>query len=142
MFKRLMTAVLGTRHERERKRIQPIVDEINEHYARLQTVSEAELRGQTGKLRGIIRERTGELEAAIASLREQKRNAADPGERDRLDNELSGQDGRGGREGELREATAEVLDEILPEAFATVREAARRMLGTTVQVKGHDLTWD
>ncbi|NUR35395.1 MAG: preprotein translocase subunit SecA, partial [Gemmatimonadaceae bacterium] len=142
MFKRLMTAVLGTRHERERKRIQPIVDEINEHYARLQTVSEAELRGQTGKLRGIIRERTGELEAAIASLREQKRNAAAPGERDRLDNELSGPDGRGGREGELREATAEVLDEILPEAFATVREAARRLLGTTVQVTGHDLTWD
>ncbi|HEX2777871.1 MAG TPA: hypothetical protein VHM30_00115, partial [Gemmatimonadaceae bacterium] len=142
MFKRLMTAVLGTRHERERKRIQPIVDEINEHYARLQTVPEEELRGQTAKLRGIIREETAELETSIARLREEKRIAADPAERERIDNELSGQDGRGGLEGELREKTAEVLDEILPEAFATVREAARRLVGTTVNVTGHDQTWD
>ncbi|HEX8851067.1 MAG TPA: preprotein translocase subunit SecA [Gemmatimonadaceae bacterium] len=142
MFKRLMTAVLGTRHERERKRIQPIVDEINEHYARLQAVSEAELRGQTEKLRGIIRERTAELEASIARLREQKRTTPDPAERERIDNELSGADGRGGLEGELRDAIAEVLDEILPEAFATVREAARRLVGTTVTVTGHELTWD
>ncbi|NUO64126.1 MAG: preprotein translocase subunit SecA [Gemmatimonadaceae bacterium] len=142
MFKRLMTVVLGTRHERERKRIQPIVDEINEHYARLQAVPDNELRGQTEKLRGIIRERTAELEASIARLREQKRNASDPAERERIDNELSGADGRGGLEGELRDAIAEVLDEILPEAFATVREAARRLVGTTVKVTGHDLTWD
>jgi preprotein translocase subunit SecA len=33
MLKRVISAVLGTRHERERKKIQPIVDEINEHYA-------------------------------------------------------------------------------------------------------------
>ena len=34
------------------------------------------------------------------------------------------------------------LDELLPEAFATVREACRRLLGTTVQVTGHELVWD
>ena len=45
MFKRVISAVIGSRHERERKKIQPIVDEINEHYARLQKVSEEELRG-------------------------------------------------------------------------------------------------
>jgi preprotein translocase subunit SecA len=93
MLKRLITSVMGTRHERERKRIQPIVDEINEHYARLQTVSEAELRGQTEKLRGIIRERTAEIESKIAALREAKRTAADSSERERIDSELSGADG-------------------------------------------------
>ncbi|HKN57744.1 MAG TPA: preprotein translocase subunit SecA, partial [Gemmatimonadaceae bacterium] len=36
----------------------------------------------------------------------------------------------------------EVLDEILPEAFATVREVCRRLLGSKVQVTGHELTWD
>jgi len=51
MFKRVINAVIGTRHERERKKIQPIVDEINEHYARLQSVSEDELRAQTAKFR-------------------------------------------------------------------------------------------
>ena len=35
-----------------------------------------------------------------------------------------------------------MLDEILPEAFATVREAARRLVGTTVIVTGRELTWD
>ena len=51
MFKQIIGAVFGTRHERERRRIQPIVDAINEQYARLQGVSEDELRGQTDKFR-------------------------------------------------------------------------------------------
>ena len=108
MFKRVINAVIGSRHERERKKIQPIVDEINEHYARLQTVSDDELRAQTAKLREIIRERTGELEQRVAELKEAKRGASDAVERERIDNELSGADGRGGAEGELREALAEV----------------------------------
>ena len=63
MLNRIVSAVIGTRHDRERRKIQPIVDEINAEYERLHGVSEEELRGQTEKLRGIIRERTGELEA-------------------------------------------------------------------------------
>ena len=142
MLKRLMTAVLGSRHERERRHIQPKVDEINEHYERLQHVSEAELQRQTEKFRGVIRERTSTLETRIAELRERKRSAADAAEREAIDLELSGADGRGGLEGELRDTTAEVLDDILPEAFATVREAARRLLGSTVVVTGHEMQWD
>jgi preprotein translocase subunit SecA len=142
MIKGLISAVIGSRHDRERRKIQPIVDEINEEYARLQTVSEDELRGQTAKLRGIIRERTHELEARVADLRERKRTASDPAEREKIDLELSGSDGRGGAEAALRREIAEVLDEILPEAFATVREACRRLLGTKVMVTGHELTWD
>src|SRR5690242_18188999 len=142
MLKPLLTAVFGTRHERELKRVQPIVDAINEEYERLQSVSEEELRGQTEKLRGIIRERTAELDAQIAELKARKREATDAEERERIDNELMGVDGQGGLERDLREAIAEVLDEILPEAFATVREAARRLVGTKVMVTGHEMTWD
>jgi preprotein translocase subunit SecA len=142
MFKRVINAVIGTRHERERKKIQPIVDEINEHYARLQGVPEAELRAQTAKFRETIRQRTGALEAQVAALKEQKRNASDPAERDRIDLELGGADGRGGAEGNLRRELGDLLDEILPEAFATVREASRRLVGTTVMVTGRELTWD
>ena len=142
MFKRVISAVIGSRHERERKKIQPIVDEINEHFARLHDVSDAELRGQTEKFRTIIAERTRELERQAAELRERKRGASDAAERDRIDAELNGPDGRGGVDGELREAMAEVLDEILPEAFATVREGARRLVGTPVMVTGRELTWD
>jgi preprotein translocase subunit SecA len=142
MLKRVISAVIGTRHERDRKKIQPIVDEINEQYARLQNVSDEELRGQTEKLREIIRERTGALEARVVELKEQKHSASDPAERDRIDAQLSGADGRGGAEGELRTAIAEVLDEILPEAFATVREGARRLMGTTLSVTGREQPWD
>ena len=142
MLKPILTVVFGTRHEREMKRVRPIVDEINAEYERLQTVSEDELRGQTEKLRGIVRERTAELERRIAELKERKRQAADPAERERIDDELGGPDGRGGLEGELRETLSDVLDEILPEAFATVREAARRLLGTKVMVTGHEIVWD
>jgi preprotein translocase subunit SecA len=138
----MLSGVFGTRHDRERKRVQPIVDEINEQYARLQTVSEEELRGQTEKFRALIRERTGDIEARIAELREQKRVTADPAAREQIDNELSGVDGRGGAESELRVAVAEVLDEILPEAFATVREAARRLLGTKLSVTGQEMEWN
>src|SRR5918912_1966565 len=116
MIKRVISAVLGSRHERERRRIQPIVDEINAWDEKLQRVSEEELRGQTEKLRGIIRERTAELEARVASLKEQKRTASDAKERERLDIELSGADGRGGVEGDLRQTIADTLDEILSEA--------------------------
>jgi len=142
MLKSIVNRVFGTRHERERRRVQPIVDAINEQYERLQSVSEEELRGQTAKFREILRERTAALEARAAELRAAKRSASDPAERERLDSELSGADGRGGVDAELREAIADTLDEILPEAFATVREAARRLVGTTVVVTGNELAWD
>jgi preprotein translocase subunit SecA len=142
MLKGIMAGVFGTRHDRERKRVQPIVDDINAEYERLQGVSEDELRSQTERFRERIRAATGELEAKIAELKEQKKVTADPGEREELDLELSGADGRGGVEGELREATAEILDELLPEAFATVREAARRLVGTTVTFTGQQQPWN
>ena len=142
MFNKLIGAVFGSRHERERKRVQPIVDDVNEEYARLQSVSDAELQGQTAKFRTIIESRTAELRGRIDALKESKRVAADPDERSEIDTELGGADGQGGVEAKYRETLAEVLDEMLPEAFATVREAARRLLGTAVQVTGQPITWD
>ena len=142
MLKGMLANVFGTRHERERKRVQPIVDAVNEEYERLQSISEEELKGQTERFRERIREATGELETRVAELKEVKRTASDPAEREQIDLELSGADGQGGVEADLRQATADVLDEILPEAFATVREAARRLLGSTVKVTGHEQQWN
>ena len=142
MLKGLIGKVFGTRHERERKRVQPILAEIHEIERRLSSLSDEEIQGQTAKFRGILAERTGPIEARIAELKAAKHATADSVERDRLDTELQGVDGRGGAEAELRAAIAETLDDLLPEAFATVREAARRLKGTTVMVTGHELTWD
>src|SRR6185436_1146186 len=115
MLKRLVSAVVGSRHERERRRIQPIVDQINEWDEKLQRVSEEELRGQTARFRQLLAERTTDLETRVAELKEQKRVAKDAAERERIDQQLGGADGRGGVEGELRETIATTLDEILPE---------------------------
>ena len=36
----------------------------------------------------------------------------------------------------------ETLDAILPEAFAVVKQACRRMIGQSFDVKGEQMTWD
>ena len=46
MLKKIATSLFGTRHAREMKRVQPIVDAINQEYERLHSVSEEELRSQ------------------------------------------------------------------------------------------------
>ncbi len=142
MFKRVLTAFMGTRHERERKRLQPILDSVHEHEARLANASEETLRNQTAKFRGLLHERTHDLETRIAELKEAKRTASEASERERIDTELGGVDGSGGLEADLRRTIAETLDEILPEAFATVREASRRLMGTTVTVTGREQQWN
>ncbi|MBK7908423.1 MAG: preprotein translocase subunit SecA [Gemmatimonadetes bacterium] len=142
MLKKLIGAVFGTRHEREQRRVQPIVDDINGHYARLRDLSDADLQGQTARFRATIEERTAVLRARIEELKAQKHAATEPSARDALDAELAGPDGQGGVEAEYRALVGEVLDELLPEAFATVREAARRLVGTPVSVIGREMTWD
>ena len=76
MLTSVLSLIFGTRHEREVKRVQPIVDAINAEYERLHGVSEEELQAQTEKLRGIVRERTAELDAQIAALKEKKKLTA------------------------------------------------------------------
>ena len=142
MLKKLFGAVFGTRHQREAKRVQPIVDEINTQGEQLRALSDVELQAQTAKFRAIIAERTADLTARIHELKDRKHAAPDAETREALELELTGLNGQAGVEAAYRETLAEVLDEILPEAFATVREAARRLVGSTVQVTGQPMTWD
>jgi preprotein translocase subunit SecA len=136
MIKNLMTAVFGTRFDRERRRIQPVLDAIHAEEERLGALSEDELKAQTGKFRARLSEQTSALKTELDEVRAAKHACADPEERGRLEQRAHERDVR------YKKALADVLDELLPEAYATVREACRRLLGTTVQVTGHDLTWD
>ena len=85
MIKSLMTAVLGTRHERERKRLQPVVDRIHAEEEKLKGLSEAELKAQTRKFRERLGERTGAIKAELEQVRAAKHACADPVERDGLE---------------------------------------------------------
>jgi preprotein translocase subunit SecA len=136
MIKNLMTAVFGTRFDRERRRIQPTVDAIHAEEERLKDLSEDELKAQTPRFRQLLADRTGTLKGELDSVREAKHGCADPDEREKLEQRFHE------LETSYKKALADGLDEILPEAFATVREACRRLMGTTVAVIGHDLAWD
>ena len=87
---KLLNKVFGTRHERERKRVQPIVNEIIEIEKTLTSMTDEEIQGQTAKFRARLAEKTGPIEARIAELKAAKRTAADAEERERLDDELHG----------------------------------------------------
>ncbi len=132
----MINRVFGTRFERSMKKLQPLVDEILRHEERLGSFTDEELAGQTEHFRERVRERVGEHERSIEALREQRRRTEDPAERESLTLSMAE------AEAVLNEATQLVLDEILPEAFATVREACRRLVGREIVVTGNKMTWD
>ncbi|UCC72421.1 MAG: preprotein translocase subunit SecA [Gemmatimonadota bacterium] len=136
MIKQIVTDFLGTKFERDVRKIQPIVDEIHRHEEILEDFSEEQLKAQTEKFRGIIHERVHEIEDEIVALRETKKRTEEASERERMALRI------GQLERELHEVTQDVLNELLPEAYATVREACRRLLGQGIVVRGHDTLWD
>ena len=136
MLKGLVTKVMGTRFERELKRIQPIVDAIHEHEERLKGLPDAELQAQTAAFRARLAERVGALAADVARLKQEKHDCPDADQRVVLDRAL------GEAEKRLAQETQAGLSDLLPEVFATVREACRRLVGTEAVVTGHALKWD
>src|SRR2546428_3721600 len=136
MLKSLVTKVVGTRFQRELKRIQPLVDAIHRHEERLKGVPDADVQGQTDRFRGLIAERTGALAADVERLKQAKHDSPDAAERAALSDKLAH------AEEQYAKALQATLDDVLPEAFATVREACRRLLGSKVVVTGHEVPWD
>jgi preprotein translocase subunit SecA len=107
----LLGKVFGTKNEREVKRLQPRVAAINALEAEMQKLSDDELRGKTAEFRARIQERL----SPIADEPD-----ADPDSPD-IDRQKE-------IEAERGEVLKVVLDELLEEAFAVVREAGRRVL--------------
>src|SRR5256884_615168 len=136
MVKSWFTKIVGTRFQREMKRIRPIVDAIHRHEERLKTLSDGELQAQTPKLRGLVAERTGALAAEVERLKRAKHDCPEAEQRALLSEQRS----RAGS-AYVKELQA-TLNDVLPEAFATVREACRRLVGREVVVTGHALKWD
>ncbi len=93
MVETLLKSLFGSKHDRDVKRVGPIVDEINEHFASYASLSDAELQAKTAPFRERI-------------------------------------------------AAGESLEDLLPEAFAAVKDACRRLCGTTWDVVGIPITWD
>ena len=135
-YKDWFTRIVGTRFQRELKRIRPVVEAIHRHEERFKALSDAELQAQTPKLRALIAERSGALAADVERLKREKHDCPDAEQRKELSAKLSQ------AEAAYVKALQAVLSDVLPEAFATVREACRRVLGSEVVVTGHALKWD
>jgi preprotein translocase subunit SecA len=112
----LLGKVFGTKNEREVKRLMPRVAAINALEAGMQKLSDDELRGKTAEFRARIQERL----SPIADEPD-----ADP---DSPDIDLRNSDRQKEIEAERGELLKVVLDELLEEAFAVVREAGKRVL--------------
>jgi preprotein translocase subunit SecA len=94
MFETLLKSIFGSKHDREIKRVQPIVEEINRLCEEWQGLSDEQLRARTDELRQRL---------------------------------AGGQD---------------TLDDLLPEAFAAVKMACKRLCGRTWEVCGIPITWE
>ena len=115
MINTLIAKVFGTKNERVVKSLMPRVQAINALEPQMQKLTDAELRAKTDEFRQRIQERLSRLNSAVESETEAETDEADPDRQKRL-------------EKEQYDALEEVLNEILAEAFAVVREAGRRVL--------------
>ena len=96
----IIKKIMGTKNDREIKRLRPLAARINEIEVSLQS-----------KPPEYLREKTAEWKARCSAIKD--------------DVELKA-----------------TLAEILPEAFAVVKNTCRRLCGTDVIVRGHPLKWE
>jgi preprotein translocase subunit SecA len=108
MFEAILKSVFGSKHDRDIKRVTPIVAEINRHAESYRALTDDQLTAKTQEFRGRLAE-------ALEGL-------TDPEER--------------------RAAEQEALEELLPEAFAAVKDVCRRLVGASWEVVGIPITWD
>jgi preprotein translocase subunit SecA len=109
----LLGKIFGTKNEREVKRLQPRVLAINALEPEMQKLSDDELRAKTAEFRARVQERLSSIPDAPEADTD-----ADTPDIDRQ-KEI---------EAERAVLLKGVLDELLEEAFAVVREAGRRVL--------------
>jgi preprotein translocase subunit SecA len=102
----VIAKIFGTKNERELKRLMPRVEAISALEPEMQQLSDEQLRAKTDECRQRIQERLSRIP---------DEPEADPDRAKQI-------------EDERRQAINEILDEILVEAFAVVREAGRRVL--------------
>lgn len=112
----------GNKSEKDIKNIMPIVAEINRHFAAYNSLTNDELRGKTVEFRARIKDHLAETDAKIAQLNQQAEELpfSDINGKDVIYQEIDKL--KKDRDKEIEE----ILEELLPEAFAVVKETARR----------------
>ncbi len=121
-FNKVISRLFGTKAEADLKPILPVVRQINEVYATLASLSNDELRAKTEEFRHRIRQYISPTENKIRELTRQ----AEADEEMELQQKEEIYQTIDKLKKELNQQIEQVLNELLPETFAVVKETARR----------------
>ena len=118
-FNELIGKLFGNKNTRDMREIQPWVEKVKKAYIDIEKLTNDELRAKTQELKERIKQSATEENAKIAELKA-KVEETEIEEREQLFNEID----------KLETAVLDkyevALDEVLPEAFAIVKETAKR----------------
>ena len=112
----------GSKSDKDVDKIRPLVGQINAHFASYKSITNDELRNKTKEFQGRIKNHLTEIDNTIKSLTDQAEQlpVEDIVGRDDIYKEIDEVKKK------RNEKIEEALKEILPEAFAVVKEAGRR----------------
>ncbi len=121
MIAGLLKKIFGDKTSQDRKEYQPIIDQSNQFFEQFKNISDDELRAKTFGFQSKIKEATKELDEQIIALKE-KANGSEISVLDKED--LFDEIDKLTKDIDI--VIEDVLKEILPEAFAVVKETSRR----------------
>ncbi len=136
MFEKLLKKLFGDKHEKFLKTIYPIINEINDRYATLEGLSDDELRARITEIKSSLK---AQLEPEFENLEQLKKEyitEINEVKKDRLSNELDV------IKKDLKQKTQDLLDDILVEVFAIIKDTCRRLMGHEYLVRGNPATWN
>jgi preprotein translocase subunit SecA len=131
----ILKKIFGDKHTKDTKLLWPIVEEIKEEYEKVKDLTEDELKAKTLEFKGKIQDYTSELRLTIEEIKERLKSDEDF-DRQPLYDELSE------KEDALNDQYEEILDQLLPEAFAVIKATCKKLVGKSWMVAGNKITWD
>ncbi|MCQ2291641.1 MAG: preprotein translocase subunit SecA [Bacteroidales bacterium] len=134
-----LTKIFGTKADRDMKEVQPLLKKALEAYESIKELSTDDLRHKTVEFRERIRQATAEEENRLTEIRQYLDENYDIpiSEKQSLYKEVEK------LEDKAYKTTQEVLNDILPEAFSVMKEAARRFKeNETIEVTATDFDRD
>ncbi len=139
MINKILTKIFGSKQEKDVKRLKPLVEEINQFFDEFNNLTDDELKAKTNEFKELIKERTQELEnQKIEMLRRFREESLEPEEAADLREELKQIDK------EIHQETEEILNEIMTQAYAVVKQACKRLKDQMYRYEyaGQSATWD
>lgn len=135
---KLITKVFGSKSDKDIKSIQPILEKIKSYGPEMEKLSDRELQEKTEGFKSKIQEATADLKAEIEEIKNQLDNIGElnPAESRRLGEELDR------LEDQEKDIIEDVLNDILPEAYAVLKDTCRRFVGKSWKVAGNEIEWN